>query len=68
MPWNATGPDSNRNAPPGVVADYDHPEDVYWTVNIVIAVICVVFTAVFFFIRMYVKRTIHRKLVTEDCK
>ncbi|KAF5558422.1 integral membrane protein [Fusarium mexicanum] len=32
--WNATGPDSNRNAPPGVVPDYNNPEDVYWTLNI----------------------------------
>ncbi|KAF5628715.1 hypothetical protein F25303_10348 [Fusarium sp. NRRL 25303] len=27
-------PDSNRNAPPGVVPDYNNPEDVYWTLNI----------------------------------
>ncbi|KAF5695951.1 hypothetical protein FGLOB1_13902 [Fusarium globosum] len=27
-------PDSNRNAPPGVVPDYNSPEDVYWTLNI----------------------------------
>lgn len=65
--WNATGPDSNRNAPPGIVPDYNHPEDVFWTLNIVLAVICAFFTAVFFFIRVYVKRTIHRHIGVEDC-
>lgn len=66
--WNATGPDSNRNVPPGVVPDFDHPEDVYWTLNIVITVICIAFTTVFFCIRLYAKRTIHRRFVTEDCE
>lgn len=66
--WNATGPDSNRNVPPGVVPDFNHPEDVYWTLNIVITVISVVLTTVFFCIRIYAKRTIHRRFVTEDCE
>jgi hypothetical protein len=65
--WNATGPDSNRNAPPGIVPDYNNPEDVFWTLNIVLAVICAFFTTVFFFIRVYVKRTIHRHIGVEDC-
>ncbi|CEF84523.1 hypothetical protein FGSG_13487 [Fusarium graminearum PH-1] len=65
--WNATGPDSNRNAPPGVVPDYNHPEDVYWTLNIVLAVICVFFTTTFFLVRVYVKRTISRNIGVEDC-
>ncbi|KAF4999851.1 hypothetical protein FDECE_11382 [Fusarium decemcellulare] len=64
--WNATGPDSNRNAPPGVVPDYDNPEDVYWTLNVVMMAICVSFVAGFFFVRVYVKCTINRKLLTED--
>ncbi|KAF4472497.1 integral membrane [Fusarium albosuccineum] len=64
--WNATGPDSNRNAPPGVVPDYDNPEDVYWTLNVVMMAICVSFVAAFFFVRIYVKCTINRKLLTED--
>ncbi|KAL6922815.1 hypothetical protein FSST1_000089 [Fusarium sambucinum] len=64
--WNATGPDSNRNAPPGVVPDYNHPEDVYWTLNIVLTVICVFFVTVFFLVRVYVKRTINRNIGVED--
>ncbi|RGP77298.1 hypothetical protein FLONG3_4596 [Fusarium longipes] len=66
--WNATGPDSNRNAPPGVVPDYNNPEDVYWTLNIVMTVICVVFVTVFFLVRVYVKRTINRNIGVEDCQ
>ncbi|KAH6980358.1 hypothetical protein EDB82DRAFT_282232 [Fusarium venenatum] len=65
--WNATGPDSNRNAPPGVVPDYNHPEDVYWTLNIVLTVICVFFVTAFFLVRVYVKRTINRNIGVEDC-
>ncbi|KAH7262935.1 integral membrane protein [Fusarium tricinctum] len=64
--WNATGPDSNRKAPAGVTPDYNNPEDVYWTLNIVIAVLCVFFTSVFFFVRVYVKRTISRNIGIED--
>ncbi|KAH6969372.1 hypothetical protein DER45DRAFT_608087 [Fusarium avenaceum] len=64
--WNATGPDSNRKAPAGVTPDYNNPEDVYWTLNIVITVLCVFFTSVFFFIRVYVKRTISRNIGIED--
>ncbi|KAM5378199.1 hypothetical protein ACJA88_005933 [Fusarium oxysporum] len=41
-------PDSNRNAPPGVVPDYKNPEDVYWTLNIVLTTICVFFITLFF--------------------
>jgi hypothetical protein len=65
--WNATGPDSNRNAPPGVVPDYSNPEDVYWTLNIALTVICVSFVTVFFLVRVYVKRTINRNIAVEDC-
>jgi hypothetical protein len=65
--WNATGPDSNRNAPPGVVADYNNPEDVYWTLNIVLMIICVFFITLLFVIRVYVKRTISRNFGLEDC-
>ncbi|KAH7243709.1 uncharacterized protein BKA55DRAFT_596070 [Fusarium redolens] len=64
--WNATGPDSNRNAPPGVVADYNNPEDVYWTLNIVLTAICVFFITLLFIIRVYVKRTISRNSGLED--
>ncbi|KAI6767569.1 hypothetical protein HG530_005578 [Fusarium avenaceum] len=64
--WNATGPDSNRKAPAGVTPDYNNPEDVYWTLNIVITVLCVFFTSVFFFVRVYVKRTISRNIGIED--
>ncbi|KAF5026441.1 hypothetical protein F66182_1474 [Fusarium sp. NRRL 66182] len=64
--WNATGPDTNRNAPPGVVPDYDNPRDVCWTVNVAMMTICVVFVAVFFFIRVFVKLTINRKMLLED--
>lgn len=65
--WNATGPDSNRKAPAGVTPDYNNPEDVYWTLSIVITVLCVFFTSVFFFVRVYVKRTISRNIGIEDC-
>lgn len=64
--WNATGPDSNRNAPPGVVPDYMNPEDVYWTLNIVLTTICVFFVTLFFIVRIYVKRTISRNFGLED--
>ncbi|KAF4971533.1 hypothetical protein FZEAL_9817 [Fusarium zealandicum] len=64
--WNSTGPDSNRNAPPGAVPDFDNPEDVYWTLNVVLTSICIVFTTAFFAVRIYVKRTINRKILTED--
>ncbi|KAM5344694.1 hypothetical protein ACJ41O_010556 [Fusarium nematophilum] len=64
--WNSTGPDSNRNAPPGVVPDFEHPEDVYWTLNVVIQAVCAFFVTVFFIIRIYVKRAISRKILTED--
>lgn len=66
--WNTTGPDSNRNAPPGVVPDYNHPEDVYWTLNVVIISICVVLITGFLAARVHVKRTINRKILTEDCE
>ncbi|KAL6362431.1 hypothetical protein LRP88_03713 [Fusarium phalaenopsidis] len=64
--FNATGPDSNRNAPPGVVPDFDHPEDVFWTLNVVMASICISFVVVFYAIRVFVKRTITHKILTED--
>lgn len=64
--WNATGPDSNRNAPPGVVPDYKDPEDVYWTLNIVLTTICVFFITLFFIVRIFVKRTISRNFGLED--
>lgn len=66
--FNATGPDSNRNAPPGAVPDFDHPEDVFYTLNVAMVSICVSFVIVFYGIRLYVKRTITHKLLTEDCK
>lgn len=64
--WNATGPDSNRNAPPGVVPDYNSPEDVYWTLNIALTTICVFFITLFFIVRIYVKGTISRNFGLED--
>ncbi|SCV53949.1 related to integral membrane protein [Fusarium fujikuroi] len=64
--WNATGPDSNRNAPPGVVPDYNNPEDVYWTLNIVLTTICVFSITLFFIVRIYVKGTISRNFGLED--
>lgn len=66
--FNATGPDSNRNAPPGVVPDFDNPEDVFWTLNVVMISICVSFVVIFYGIRLYVKRTITHKILKEDCK
>ncbi|KAL2681293.1 hypothetical protein Neosp_008904 [[Neocosmospora] mangrovei] len=64
--FNATGPDSNRNAPPGAVPDFDNPEDVFYTLNVAMTSICVSFVVIFFGIRIYVKRTITHKLLTED--
>ncbi|KAF5707079.1 integral membrane protein [Fusarium mundagurra] len=61
-------PDSNRNAPPGVVPDYNNPEDVYWTLNIVLTTICVFFITLFFAVRIYVKGTISRNFGLEDWK
>ncbi|KAF5562586.1 Clock-controlled 8 [Fusarium phyllophilum] len=61
-------PDSNRNAPPGVVPDYNNPEDGYWTLNIVLTTICVFFITLFFIVRVYVKGTISRNFGVEDWK
>ncbi|RSL86735.1 hypothetical protein CEP51_002626 [Fusarium floridanum] len=66
--FNATGPDSNRNAPPGAVPDFDNPEDVFYTLNVAMISICVSFVVIFYGIRVFVKRTITHKILTEDCK
>lgn len=64
--WNATGPDSNRDPPPGVTPNYENPTDVNRTANIVVIALCDLFITVFFIIRIYVKSTINRRIMTED--
>lgn len=66
--WNATGPDTNRNGPLGVVPNFEHPKDVYWTLNVVMTSISVGFVTIFFFIRLLAKSTTGRKFLKEDCE
>lgn len=66
--WNSTGPDSNRDPPPGVTPNYDNPTDVNWTANIAVMAVCDVLVTLFFLIRVYVKSTINRKILVEDCE
>ncbi|KAK7428397.1 hypothetical protein QQZ08_005016 [Neonectria magnoliae] len=64
--WNSTGPDSNRSPPPGVVPDFDNPEDVAWTINVVMMAVCDALVTAFFIIRIYAKISINPKILVED--
>ncbi|KPM41738.1 hypothetical protein AK830_g4853 [Neonectria ditissima] len=64
--WNSTGPDSNRSPPPGVVPDFNNPEDVVWTINVVVMAIRDALVTAFFIIRIYAKISINPKILLED--
>lgn len=54
--------------PPGVVPDFEHPEDIFWTVNIVSQTVAMVTITVFFSLRVFTKTFIAPPFCREDCK
>ncbi|TQN66242.1 hypothetical protein CSHISOI_09198 [Colletotrichum shisoi] len=52
--------------PPGVTPDFDHPRDIYWTLNVAVLIACNVLATVSFFLRCYVRLFVHRRILVAD--
>jgi hypothetical protein len=61
---------SDAAAPPpaGVTPNFEHPQDVLHTVNLVSNVLCIAVVTPFVLVRVYIKTRIVRSFNTEDCK
>lgn len=55
--------------PDGVTPDFERPEDVYYTGNLVNLVVCAAFVNLIFLMHAYVKLAVRKTaLLAEDCE
>ncbi|KZL81094.1 integral membrane protein, partial [Colletotrichum incanum] len=52
--------------PPGQIPNFDNPQDINWTLNVAVLIVCNVLAAVSFFLRCYVKVFINRRIMVAD--
>lgn len=66
---NSTGIVPASVPPDGVTPDFENPEDVYYTGNLVNLAVCTGLINIVFFLHAYVKLVVRRtSLLHEDCK
>ncbi|WYZ46841.1 hypothetical protein EsH8_IX_001066 [Colletotrichum jinshuiense] len=52
--------------PPGVTPNFDNPEDINWTLNVAVLIVCNVLATLSFFLRCYVKLFVNRRILVAD--
>ncbi|GJD04055.1 Integral membrane protein [Colletotrichum higginsianum IMI 349063] len=52
--------------PPGETPNFDHPQDIYWTLNVAVLIVCNVLATVSFCLRCYVRLFVHRRILVAD--
>ncbi|PVH83887.1 hypothetical protein DL98DRAFT_585357 [Cadophora sp. DSE1049] len=56
----------SQPAPPGVTPNFQHPHDVFYTVNLVVQILCIAVTTLCVFLRLYIRARIVGMFGIED--
>ncbi|KAH7407285.1 hypothetical protein BKA64DRAFT_742941 [Cadophora sp. MPI-SDFR-AT-0126] len=56
----------SQPAPPGVTPNFEHPQDVFYTINLVVQILCIAVTTPCVFLRLYIRAKIVGTFGIED--
>jgi hypothetical protein len=54
--------------PAGVTPNFDQPQDVLYTINFLVEILCIALVVTFVSLRVYVRACMMRQIEKEDCK